>query len=227
MGHPVLHDPRRLSALKALSLLDTPNESAFDRITRFAASVTNVPVSLISLVDGNRQWFKSAVGLQNPWASRREIPMSYSVCQYVVTGQKPLVINDTRKMDFLRDNLAISELNVISYLGIPLTTSDGYTMGALCIIDHQPRDWSDNDVDCLENLAANVVTLMEMRAQIMNMTSISEAYLHDMTAQLAQVESNRKEETQHYHTVMIHTIQMLEQNYANNDVLAFLKGIRS
>jgi hypothetical protein len=207
--------------------MDTPTEAVFDRLTRLAAHLTNTPVSLVSLVDGNRQWFKSIVGLPDPWASRRETPLSHSFCQHVVIGQKPLVVSDAREIDFLKDNLAIPDLNVIGYLGMPLTTSDGYTMGSLCVIDSQPRQWSDKDLAVLEDLAATTISLIEMRAQIMNMTTISEGRLRNAMTQLAQVESYRKEEIQHHRSVVNHAVQLLEQNRPSQDVLTFLKSAQS
>ena len=177
LGHPTLLDERRLSALRAMALMDTPTEDMFDNLTHLATRLLGAPVSLISLVDGNRQWFKSIVGLPDPWASRRQTPLSHSFCQYVVTSQKPLIITDARKVDFLKDNLAIPDLNVIGYLGMPLTTTDGHTLGSLCVIDSQPRDWTQHEVEIVHDLAATTMSLIEMRSQILSQTIASESKL--------------------------------------------------
>ena len=167
LGHPTLLDTRRLVALKSVAMIDTPAEPMFDRMTYLATRLLNAPTSLISLIDGNRQWFKSLVGLQDPWGTRRETPLSYSICQYVVTSQKPLALTDSRQVDFLRGNLGVSELNIVAYLGMPLTTANGQTLGALCVIDNQPRQWTMEEVDILQSLSETTISLIEMRAQIM------------------------------------------------------------
>ena len=92
----LIRNPDRLDALRALGLLDTPAEEAFDRLARLAARLLHTPVALVSLVDENRQFFKSCFGLPEPWASWRETPLSHSFCQHVVTSNEPLVISDAR-----------------------------------------------------------------------------------------------------------------------------------
>src|SRR5919202_2375924 len=91
-----LHDPARLAALRQSALLDSPTEAAFDRLTRLATRMLHVPVALVSLVDQNRQFFKSCIGLPDPWASQRETPLSHSFCQHVVATGEPLIIPDAR-----------------------------------------------------------------------------------------------------------------------------------
>src|SRR5215212_1356552 len=109
-----LDDPRRLDALRRTALLDTPAEEAFDRLTRLATRILRVPVSLVSLIDRDRQFFKSCVGLPEPWASARQTPMSHSFCQHAVVTARPLVIEDAREHPLVRENLAIPDLGVIA-----------------------------------------------------------------------------------------------------------------
>ncbi|MCB0188137.1 MAG: GAF domain-containing protein, partial [Caldilineaceae bacterium] len=97
----------RRQALLATGLLDSPPEAEFDRLTRLACRLLHVPVSLISLVDDQRQFFKSAQGLAEPWASRRETPLSHSFCKHVVLTDEPLVVSDARIDARLCENLAI------------------------------------------------------------------------------------------------------------------------
>lgn len=120
-----LADPERQAALRRTALLDTPAEEAFDRLTRLAATVLQLPVALVSLVDKDRQFFKSCIGLPEPWASQRETPLSHSFCQHTLDTRQPLVIADAREHPLVRDNLAIEELGVVAYVGIPLITSQG------------------------------------------------------------------------------------------------------
>jgi PAS domain S-box-containing protein len=161
-----LADPDRLAALRRSALLDTPAEAAFDRLTRLATSILGVPVSLVSLVDGDRQFFKSAVGLPEPWASRRETPLSYSFCQHVVREVMPLVVDDARLDPVLSSNLAVSELGVVAYAGIPIVTSDGFALGSFCAIDSKPRQWTEHEIAILRELTALVVSEIELRAAL-------------------------------------------------------------
>ena len=156
----------RLSALKDSELLDSPAEAAFDRLTRLAAKVLRVPVALVSLVDDHRQFFKSAVGLPEPWASRRETPLTHSFCQYGVTSAEPLIVMDAREHPWLKDNLAISELGVIAYAGIPLLSEQEQVLGMFCAIDSVPRPWSEDEIGTLRELASMVATEIELRARV-------------------------------------------------------------
>ena len=151
-------DPERVSALEATGLLDSDADPAFDRIARLAAQVLNAPVALVSLVDADRQFFKSCLGLPEPWASRRQTPLSHSFCQHAVARREPLVVADARQDEMLRDNLAIRDMGVIAYAGIPLIDSEGNALGTLCVIDSQPRHWTTHQIQLLSDLAASVVT---------------------------------------------------------------------
>jgi GAF domain-containing protein len=151
-------DPERVAALQATGLLDSDVDPAFDRHARLAAQVLNAPVALVSLVDADRQFFKSCLGVPEPWASQRETPLSHSFCQHAVARREPLVVDDAREHDLLRDNLAIRDMGVVAYAGIPLIDPEGNALGTLCVIDSQPRHWSSHQVQLLEDLAASVVT---------------------------------------------------------------------
>lgn len=161
----VLEDPERLAALRQAGVLDTPAEEAFDRFARLAAKVLNAPVALVSALDRDRQFFKSCLGLPEPWASRREMPLSHSFCQHAVARREPLVVSDAREDPELLDNLAIRDIGVIAYLGVPLINRDGQALGTLCVIDHKPRTWTKDQLDLLSDLAAAVVTEIALRTE--------------------------------------------------------------
>ena len=110
----------RLAALTRTALLDTPPEEAFDRLTRMAARLLGAPVSLITLVTEDRQFFKSATGLAEPWASRRGSPLSHSFCRHVAVSGLPLIVEDTRRHPLLRSNPAVRELGWIDGQNIAL-----------------------------------------------------------------------------------------------------------
>lgn len=156
-----LNDPARLDALRRSGVLDTPPEAAFDRLTRLAAKALHVPVALVSLVDSDRQFFKSCIGLPEPWASERGTPLSHSFCQHAVAARQPLIVDDARDHPALRDNLAIRDLDVIAYAGIPLIASDGEALGSLCVIDNKPRRWTTEETSLLAEIAEAVVAQID------------------------------------------------------------------
>ncbi|HEX8312723.1 MAG TPA: GAF domain-containing sensor histidine kinase [Chthoniobacteraceae bacterium] len=160
---PVLEDTARLEALRDSALLDVPDDEAFDRFTKLAAQLLGCPVSLVSLIDKERQFFKSAHGLPPELASVRETPLSHSVCQHVVATGQPLMIMDARDHPLLRGNGAISEFGVVAYLGAPLITREGHALGSLCVIDMKPREWSEASIEILQDLAAMVMTEIDLR----------------------------------------------------------------
>jgi GAF domain-containing protein len=159
----IVRDVNRLAALQRVGLLDTPPEETFDRLTNLARRILHAPVALVSLVDGDRQFFKSCAGLPEPWLSRRETPLSHSFCQHVVALGAPLVVEDARRHPLVWSNLGIEELGIVAYVGIPLTTSDGHTIGSFCITDSEPRTWAWNEIEILKDLAAIAMRDIELR----------------------------------------------------------------
>jgi signal transduction histidine kinase len=153
-----LNDSARLEALRNSNLMDSPPEERYDRLTRLAARALRCPVALLSLVDNHRQFFKSCVGLPEPFATGRQTPLSGSICQYAVSTGKPLIIDDARTHPLVADNKAITELGVIAYAGIPVLGADGATLGSFCVIDTEPRQWQADEIAMLSDLAASVMT---------------------------------------------------------------------
>ena len=158
----VLNDPERLEALAATGLLESPSEELFDRFTALASRILRVPVSAISLVTDDHQFFKSQVGLAEPAASSRRTPLSHSYCQFVVASAQALIVTDARRHPLLRDNPAIQD-GAIAYLGVPLTTREGQTLGSFCTMDSQPRTWSDEDIETMHQLAGFLISEIELR----------------------------------------------------------------
>lgn len=167
-----LKDPERLAALDATGLLDSAAEAAFDRFTKLAARWLAAPTALISLVDDQRQFFKSAVGLGEPLASDRGTPLSHSFCQYAVTTGEALVVEDARDHPLLSQSPAVTELAVVAYAGVPLVTSNEQVLGTLCVVDTQPRPWNDAQLDVLRELAALTMSQVELRAEISRLNEL-------------------------------------------------------
>jgi GAF domain-containing protein len=158
-----LAEPGRLAALRHSDLLDTPAEESFDRLARLAARIVGAPVALVTAVDRDRQFFKSCLGLPEPWATRRETPLSHSFCQHVVAVRDIVVVTDAREDPRFADNHAIRDLGVIAYLGVPLITAEGQAIGTLCVIDHEPRIWTKDEISLVSDIAAAVVTEINYR----------------------------------------------------------------
>jgi GAF domain-containing protein len=160
-----VRDPARLASLRATGALGGPYRPALDRIANVASRVLNAPVSLVSLVDEDRQVFAGCVGLvKEPWASDRATPLTHSFCQHAVARREPLVVNDAREDPILKSSLAIRDLDVIAYLGIPLIAADGAALGSLCVIDDKPRLWTTEQVALLKDLAQSVITELRVAA---------------------------------------------------------------
>jgi signal transduction histidine kinase len=189
-----LTDDGRLEALKRTRLLDTPPEEAFDRLTRLVCRLLGAPVALVSLVEADRQFFKSVVGLPQPWALLRETSLLHSFCQHVVATGAPLLVQDARGHPLVADNLAVPDLGVLAYLGMPLATPDGHVLGSLCAIDTAPRSWTPGDAAALRDLAdvtMGEVTLrrlaLELEDRLREETAAREA------AQARQAQARRLE----------------------------------
>lgn len=161
-----LSTAERRAALIATGLLDSPAEASFDRITSLVSRVLSVPVALVSLVDIDRQFFKSSTGLPEPWASQRQTPLSHSFCKHVVTSGEPLVVGDARGHPLVGGNSAVAELGVVAYLGVPLTTPQGHVLGSLCAIDVSTRQWSEADVRLMRDLAEIVMREVTLHHEV-------------------------------------------------------------
>src|SRR5262245_28633170 len=168
-----LRNPGRLAALRRTSLLDTTPEEAFDRLTRLASIILRAPVAIVSLLDGERAFIKSGFGLAEPLASSRQTPMSHSFCKHAVASGEPFVVTDARQDPRVRDNPSVSKFGVIAYAGIPLTTSDGFTLGTLCVVDGKPRDWTAEEIEALRTLAASIMTEIGMRGLVSELEALS------------------------------------------------------
>jgi GAF domain-containing protein len=181
----IVRSVSRLAALHRLHVLDTPPEAALDRLTRIACRMLHAPVGLVSLVDSDRQFFKSCMGLPEPIASERQTPLSHSFCKHVVGTGKPLVVDDARVNPLVQMNPAIQLMGIAAYAGIPLTTSDGQVIGSFCVIDSRPRTWSYEDVETLQDLATCVMHEVEGRKLLQD----SEARCRQLECRLREVES--------------------------------------
>jgi PAS domain S-box-containing protein len=137
----------RIESLRSLEILDTPPEERFDRITRVTAELFGVPVALISLVDSNRQWFKSCFGM-----NMNETPRDISFCAHAILGEDLFYVPDTKQDPRFAESPLVLEQNIRFYAGLPLAGPEEQMIGTLCIMDHVPRELTDDDKRLLRDL---------------------------------------------------------------------------
>ncbi len=194
------NEKERLARLYEYSLLDTMDEKEYDQITKMAALLCDAPISLISLIDRDRQWFKSSFGLDS-----KQTPRDQAFCAHAINEpDRPLVVSDSREDERFKDNpLVAGEPNIGFYAGFPLVTKDNLALGTLCVIDRKARDISEREIESLEILANQVVKLFELRrtslekdrylkdleARNKNLEEFARVAAHDIKSPLANIRS--------------------------------------
>ncbi len=155
-----LNENKRIKALQELNILDTIEEDAYDQLTSIASQICDVPISLVSLIDSDRQWFKSHHGLD-----ARETPREIAFCAHAINNpDKIMMVENAREDIRFHDNpLATGAPDVIFYAGAPLKTSEGFCLGTLCVIDNKPNTLNDAQKQALKALADQVIAQLELR----------------------------------------------------------------
>ncbi|HZG17273.1 MAG TPA: sensor domain-containing diguanylate cyclase [Candidatus Bathyarchaeia archaeon] len=156
-------EQERIQELRELNIADTLPETCFDRITSIVSQVFHIPTCLISIVTEDRQWFKSCVGLPGGLENTRSTKREESFCQYVVTYCEPFIVTNALEDNRFKDLPLVQDYGVRFYAGVPLRTKTGNTLGSLCLIDYQPREWNDTNTHLLEEFSQWVVTEIELR----------------------------------------------------------------
>ena len=171
----------RLAAVRRYDILDTPPDGSFDRITKMAAGLFGVPIAIVSIVDEDRIWFKSHHGLEVS-----EIPRGPGLCASAILDNKPWVLTDA-KYDprSLANPLVAGEFGLRFYAGAPLRSRDGFNLGTLCVIDHEPREVQEAEIERLTDLAAIVVDELELRLAARRAVEQREALLREVNHRVA------------------------------------------
>jgi hypothetical protein len=152
----------RLAALEEYEILDTQAEKVFDDLTRLASYICKTPIALITLLDSDRQWFKSKIGI-----TQNETSRDVAFCAHAIMQTDTFIVPNALADERFRDNpLVTGETGLRFYAGSPLTTSDGYKLGTLCVIDKIARDLSDGQLAGLRALSFQVTTQLELRREI-------------------------------------------------------------
>ena len=153
-------EAKRLEALHAYQIMDTPPESVFDDLVRLASFICDTPVSLVSLLDGERQWFKANTGLPGVYSTPKDI----AFCQYTIQSDKLYEVEDALADPLFRDNAMVTgDPHIRFYAGYPLITPDGEALGTICAIDRVPRRLNEAQREALRILAREVVAHLELR----------------------------------------------------------------
>ena len=156
---PTWQETDRLNALKEYGILDTEFEQNFDEIVQLASQICETPVSLVTLVDADRQWFKAAVGTEI-----RETPLNMAFCTKAIKQPNLFTVEDlSADEDFQNNPLVAGNPNVRFYAGVPLETPDGFPLGTLCVLDYKPRRLSPLQENTLRILARQVMAQFELR----------------------------------------------------------------
>jgi len=156
------NETERLAALRAYKILDTRPEERFDDLTKLAALICGVPISLISLIDRDRQWFKSKFGL-----GLEETPRAHAFCTHAIMQPEMFVVPDaTQDERFAQNPLVTGDLHIRFYAGAPLAARDGHLLGTICVIDHEPHTLSDAQKEALEILSRMVIANIELRSDL-------------------------------------------------------------
>lgn len=153
------NEAARLEALRQYQILDTAPEQVYDDITKLVTFICGTPMAQLSLVDKDRQWFKSKVGLDES-----QTPRDIAFCAHTILQTDPLIVNDATQDDRFRDSPLVTEPpHVRFYAGVPLMNPKGFALGSLCAVDRKPRELSGGQVVALEALGRQVVMLFELR----------------------------------------------------------------
>jgi PAS domain S-box-containing protein len=180
-------EQRRLTELYSLNLIGTPEEKSFDQITNLASRLFGVPISLITLITEDKQWFKSCVGLPDNLKESRSTERSAAFCHCVVADGNPLVVQDSTMDERFINNRFVKEYNIRFYAGAPIITKHNNVLGSLCIIDTKPRLFSEEELNTLIDLSNWVKAEIELKADLIERT-ISEQSIRT----LYEVTSNKE-----------------------------------
>lgn len=172
-------DPARLQAVRDTGLLDTPPEESFDRLTRLATMLLEVPATFVSLVDAERDFYKSAVGFDEPLASERELK-GRTFCHVALLSPRPLLLDDVLALPGLAAVPTVRTLGVRAYAGVPLVTPDGQILGSFCAVDMQPRQWTERDVAVLTELAHATLREITLRQALVRLAEANRLLAEEM-----------------------------------------------
>ena len=208
------NEEERIQRLRDLDILDTNAEDIYDHITQAASKVTGVPISLVSLIDSQRQWFKSKCGLDADETSRE-----ISFCGHVVYDNKTLVVENALEDERFSDNpLVAGEPNIRSYVGMPLLVDEGISLGTLCVIDTEPRKFKQIDLEILGHLRDALVEVLKYRREslIDPLTSAFNRRMFDQLAEKSLAKATRDNQPMSIIVMDVDHFKTVNDNFGHN-----------
>jgi len=204
------NEVERLQALSTFNILDTLPEKEYDEITNLASFICNTPISLITFVDEERQFFKSAHGLPQGTTSRNE-----AFCAHAINYPSQIMIVPDARIDkrFEHNPLVTGAPDVVFYAGMPLVTSEGFPLGTICVIDHEPKQLSANQIEALQNLSNQVIKLLELRKSV-QLLHESQTKLEEYAAQMKAFAHLASHDLKEPARMVKSYMKLLEDNYA-------------
>ena len=206
-----INENERSEALAEFDIIDSLPEEEYDNITKLASYICNTPISLVTFIDKERQFFKSAIGMSSAGTTRDE-----AFCAHAINyPSEIMIVQDARLDNRFHDNPLVTEdPHIVFYAGMPLVTNDGYSFGTLCVIDNEPRELSAVQLEALKMLSKQVVKLLELRksSQLLKASQKKlEAYAEEMKAFAHLASHDLKEPARMVYSFM----KLLENNYAS------------
>ena len=208
-------EEERLEALKEYNILDTLPEMNLDDITRIAAYICDVPIALISLVDEDRQWFKSKVGL-----GAEQTPRDISFCGHAMYQDEVFIVENALDDERFKDNpLVTGAPNVIFYAGAPLKTRSGYSIGTLCAIDNKPRHLNEEQIKILKALSNHVINYFELSLKTRKLVESQQQIIYAaQMASLGEMASGVAHEINNPMTIIMGRSDLLFSKLNNSDI---------
>ncbi len=204
-----INEADRLKALQNYQLLDTLPEEVYDDITRIATEITGMPIALLSLIDKDRQWFKSRQGLDI-----NETPREFSFCAHaILEPDEMMIVEDARYDERFHDNpLTTGDPHVVFYAGVPIVDADQHAFGTLCVIDSRPRNLPENKQMALKALAKLINVHFELRK-----TKLELARIHEELSKVTQQKSTPEQSQSDQAQALIDAIQTNVQALIKSD----------
>jgi serine phosphatase RsbU (regulator of sigma subunit) len=222
MNMPVpRNEEARIDKLYSYDLLDTNPEEEFDNLVRMASSIAGTPIALISLIDGERQWFKSKVGL-----GADETPREISFCQYAIMENEVFEVKNSLQDERFVNNPLVADpdgLGIRFYAGAPLTTPDGFNIGTLCVIDTQPRELTDDQRNLLTFISKEVVSRFELRRRNSDLLETNKA-LEDTLTQLSDLQDSLEESNRDMNDSLVYASRMQQAVLPSDEEIRRIVG---